>query len=35
VESISTLEEHVDALRARLSEDVKIETVTGIGYRLL
>jgi len=35
VESIAKLEGQIDALRARLGEDVKIETVTGIGYRLL
>ena len=35
VESIAMLEGQIDALRARLGEDAKIETVTGIGYRLL
>jgi len=33
--SIAMLEEQMEALRARLGEDAKIETVTGIGYRLL
>jgi DNA-binding response OmpR family regulator len=35
MESIAQLEEQIDALRTHLGEDVKIETVTGIGYRLL
>jgi DNA-binding response OmpR family regulator len=35
VESVAMLEEQINALRARLGEDATIETVTGIGYRLL
>ena len=35
VEAIAMLEGQIDALRARLGKDAKIETVTGIGYRLL
>jgi DNA-binding response OmpR family regulator len=35
VESITKLAGEIDVLRARLGDDVKIETVTGIGYRLL
>jgi DNA-binding response OmpR family regulator len=34
-ESIAKLAAQIDVLRASLGDDVKIETVTGIGYRLL
>jgi DNA-binding response OmpR family regulator len=34
-ERIELLEEAIERLRARLGVEVVIETVTGIGYRLL
>lgn len=35
VESIALLEDHITALKARLGDEVTVETFPGIGYRLL
>lgn len=35
VESIALLEDQIATLKARLGDEVKIDTVPGIGYRLL